>query len=325
MNLCIFSFSVFIFPSLVDSDLLCVLLVYCIAWTKSGHAIWRTQIQLKLSSSSPPATFPGRFFPLWAVWCLRAFAAARWNTWHFWITDKAKLGALLLPICPKLRIRKDSSLLMVMLVLTLGDCSVQGQESDSAILVGPFQLNRLCDSVHHLHRPSVQAAGVWRSWVKTWKESKVSICLCNSWWEQCDVTLSRVTVLMYLWTWARGRKAVRQPLVRSFSLQSSRFLKGGSHPTRHERCWVRMYSLCSAGLQTGEVLWAFAYEYRKDTLWKVLYAGAFNRWGKRKPKLSASSSLLPFQMPPMVASTFLGRKKPFPLRACGLEACSGDV
>lgn len=51
---------------------------------------------------------------------------------------------------------------------------------------------------------------------------------------------------MYLWTWGRGRKAVRQPLVRSFSLQSSRFLEDGSDPTRHERCWVRMYSLCSA-------------------------------------------------------------------------------
>lgn len=54
---------------------------------------------------------------------------------------------------------------------------------------------------------------------------------------------------MYLWTWARGRKAVRQPLVRSFSLQSSKFLKDRSHPTRHERCWVRTYSLCSPTLQ----------------------------------------------------------------------------
>lgn len=144
---------------------------------------------------------------------------------------------------------KDKKRLVPSHGVSCRDGSVQNQELDFTILVSPFQLKRFCDSVPH-HRPSVQAVGVWRSWLKSWRESKVPLHLCNSWWEQCDVTLSRVTVLMYLWTWARGRKAVRQPLVRSFSLQS-RFLKDRSRPTRHEKCLVRMYSLWSAGLQTG--------------------------------------------------------------------------
>lgn len=107
MNLCIFSLSVFIFPSVADSDLLCVPLVHCVTWTKTVHAIWKTQTELKPSSSSPPpATFPGQFFPVWAVCCLRVFRA-QWNMQRFWTTDKTELGALLFPICPKRRIRKD--------------------------------------------------------------------------------------------------------------------------------------------------------------------------------------------------------------------------
>lgn len=49
------------------------------------------------------------------------------------------------------------------------------------------------------------------------------------------------------------------------------------------------------------------------------------RWGRRKPKFSVSFSILPLQMPSMVTSPFLGKTNPFPLRGCGLEACSGAV
>lgn len=71
--ICIFfGLSVYISPSVADSDLLCVLLVHYVTRTKSIHAILKTQIKLKLlRSSPPPVSFLGQFFffssPVWAV------------------------------------------------------------------------------------------------------------------------------------------------------------------------------------------------------------------------------------------------------------------
>lgn len=108
--ICIFfGLSVYISPSVADSDLLCVLLVHYVTRTKSIHAILKTQIKLKLlRSSPPPVSFLGQFFfflPLCGLCCLCASRAQR-NMQRFWITDKTELGALLLSICPRLGIRK---------------------------------------------------------------------------------------------------------------------------------------------------------------------------------------------------------------------------
>lgn len=150
--------------------------------------------ELKLyCSSHPPATFPGWFsFPVWAV----LLACFQGSMKHATLLDnrQTRIRCFVVTHMPK---TKDKRRLVSSLLLSI---DLPHKESEFEV-----------------------------KW-KPQGSPKLFLCPWNTWWERCDIALSRGTVLMQLWTWARGRNAVRQPLVRSFSLQSSR--QAGCIPER---------------------------------------------------------------------------------------------
>lgn len=125
-----------------------------------------------------------------------------------------------MPMCPKLRIRKS---LLIVGHLGLVLCRARSWTGQSL-----WVFSNSIDSLILFSSPQTSGASS-RSLKKLGENLKGvqgSLQFVKFLVGKCDVTLSRITVLMYLWTWARERKAVRQPLVRNFSLLSSRFLQG---------------------------------------------------------------------------------------------------
>lgn len=318
----VFSVSLSLFFPIWWTDFWFVVCAACVlcSMNKESPCNMKDTNWIKTVKFFPSCHFSRPVFPCVGYVLFACFQCCSVKHTAFWITGKTKLGALLSLICQKLTIREDLSLLTVW-PLGIVLCRARSWTRQS------FQLNRFCDSVPHLHRPSVQAVGVWRIWVKTWRESGVSLCLCDSWWQQCDVALSShyANVPLDLSKTQKSCEIASCEELLPAVLQI---------PER----WVTAYQgwemlsddvqpeLCRSAVWIGPLTLCLWVQWMPmDTLWKVLYADAFNSWGKRKPKLSASSSLLPLQMPPMVASPFPGSTNPFPLRDCELEACFGLV
>lgn len=138
MNLHMFGVSVFACSSVADSDLFCVLLACYVTWTKSTHAILKTQNKLKLSSSSPPPATFRTFFSLCELGVLYA-SRAQWNT------------ALL-------DIRQNRTRCFVVTHMPW--------TKDKKTCLFPLS-----------SRPSAQGVKVWWSWVKSSKGVQVFLCV----------------------------------------------------------------------------------------------------------------------------------------------------